>query len=179
MAAASLSTLRAMATECNFADEVIRAGYRMTIVSPITPYDDPLLDFQEAMNLVDPDLFATFNAATATKPPELAVRPTQKSRADYVAIVNMIFSAERSDFEEWDAPGGFTKRLLQFVGGLEIEIPMLRPRIAAMLQLHRLAFKATQKVKGTFVIAYAVCRASVGHRKFCRLRALSGLRTSI
>jgi Mrp family chromosome partitioning ATPase len=53
MPAASLSTLREMATEYNFADEVIRAGYRMTIVSPITPYDDPLLDFQEAVNLVE------------------------------------------------------------------------------------------------------------------------------
>jgi hypothetical protein len=142
MPAASLSTLREMATEYNLADEVIRAGYRMTIVSPITPYDDPLLDFQEAVNLVDPEMFAAFNAETATKSPELAARPNQKSRADYVAIVNMIFSAERSDFEEWDAPGGFTKGLLQFVGGQEIEIPMLRPRIAALLQLHRLAFKA-------------------------------------
>jgi MinD-like ATPase involved in chromosome partitioning or flagellar assembly len=99
MPAASLSTLREMATEYNFADEVVKAGYRMTVISPIT-------------------------------------------QADYVAILNMIFSAERSDFVEWDAPGGFTKGLLNFVGGTEIEIPLLRPRVAAQLQLHRLSFRA-------------------------------------
>jgi hypothetical protein len=142
MPAASLSTLREMATEYNFADEVVKAGYRMTVISPITPYDDPLLDFQEAVSLVDPYLFSVFNAETATKSPDLAVRPKQKPQADYVAILNMIFSAERSDFVEWDAPGGFTKGLLNFVGGTEIEIPLLRPRVAAQLQLHRLSFRA-------------------------------------
>ena len=43
-----------MAAEYSFADEVAKAGYRMTVISPITPYDDPLLDFQEAVSLIDP-----------------------------------------------------------------------------------------------------------------------------
>jgi hypothetical protein len=132
--AASLSTLREMASEYSFADEVAKAGYRMTVISPITPYDDPLLDFQEAVSLIDPDAFAAYDAAAGKDP-----APTDL-RADYVAIVNLV-SGERSDFEEWDAPGGFTKGLLHFVGGVEVEIPLLRPKVAAALQLHRLSFK--------------------------------------
>jgi hypothetical protein len=134
--AASLSTLREMASEYSFAEEVAKAGYRMTVISPITPYDDPLLDFQEAVSLIDPDAFAAYDAAAGKDP---APAPTDL-RADYLAIVNLV-SGERSDFEEWDAPGGFTKGLLHFVGGVEVEIPLLRPKVAAALQLHRLSFK--------------------------------------
>jgi hypothetical protein len=130
--AASLSTLCKMAAEYNFADEVMKAGYRMTVVSPITPYDDSILDFQEVVNFVDPVAYAAHESGSSEK---------VETRADYVAMLNMIFSAERSDFIEWDAAGGFTKGLLDRVGGTEIEIPLLRPRIAAQLQLHRLSFR--------------------------------------
>jgi hypothetical protein len=142
MPAASLSTLREMATEYNFADEVVKAGYRMTVVSPITPYDDPLLDFQEAVTMIDPDAWAQYDRLTATRAvSELAEIPGKpKANADYVAIVNNV--AERAHFEEWDAPNGFSKGLLLFVGGVEVEVPALRPTIAATLQRHRLSFKA-------------------------------------
>ena len=132
MPAASLSKLREMAAEYDFADEVMKAGYRMTVVSPITPYDDPMHDFQEVVHLMDPAAYAAHESGSSEK---------VKTRADYVAMLNMIFSAERSDFVEWDAAGGFTKGLLNRVGGVEVEIPLLRPRIAAQLQLHRLSFR--------------------------------------
>jgi hypothetical protein len=83
-----------------------------------------------------PGTFATYDAAAGKDP----APPPTNLRADYVAILNLV-SGERSDFEEWDAPGGFTKGLLHFVGGVEIEIPLLRPKVAAALQLHRLSFK--------------------------------------
>jgi hypothetical protein len=35
----------------------------------------------------------------------------------------------------------FTKELLHFVDGAEVEIPLLRPKVAAALQLHGLSFK--------------------------------------
>ncbi len=58
---------------------------------------------------------------------------------DYVAAVNFGTAEERSDFEIWDA--GQTRRRLLEAGGLEIELPRLKPRIAAKLSKYRLTFE--------------------------------------
>jgi hypothetical protein len=67
----------------------------------------------------------------------------KKTRADYVAVVNLGMMAEnRRDFKNWDAPEAFTRRLLRFVGGIELEIPKLRATIASTLHDARKTFKA-------------------------------------
>jgi hypothetical protein len=73
----------------------------------------------------------------------LAAAAPKETRADYVAVVNLGMMAEsRRDFRNWDAPEAFTRRLLKFVGGLEIEIPKLRVTIASTLHDARKTFKA-------------------------------------
>jgi len=148
--ATSLTKLREISEEYDFAKAVADAGYRLTIVAPITPYDDTILDLQEAIALIDPEAFAAFEklfegrtADTATPSASFAAaRAKLKTHADYVGVVNLGMAEDRQDFELWDAPNSFTRQLLTFVGGVEIEFPKLRPRIAAKLAKHRLSFAA-------------------------------------
>lgn len=138
MPATTLTRLREIAADYDFVDAVTDAGYRLTVVAPITPYDDPVLDLQDAIEMFDPALYA----AAGDSGKEIA--PSLKSRVDYVAVVNLGFAEDRSDFELWDAADGFTRNLLKTVGGIEIEIPKLRPRIPAKMQKYRLAFKSAE-----------------------------------
>jgi sigma54-dependent transcription regulator len=139
--ATSLSRLRQMATDYDLVKVVGEAGYRMTIISPITPYDDSILDLRDAIALIDPTAFATFSRLSAAKASPAEFSAAQKpARVDYLAIVNLGLAEDRNDFTLWDSPDSFTRKLLGFVGGQEIEIPRLRPRIAALLAKHRLTF---------------------------------------
>jgi hypothetical protein len=145
--ATSLTKLREISEEYDFAQAVTDAGYRLTIVAPITPYDDTILDLQEAIALIDPEAFAAFEKVFDAKNADAtagatAARAKLKTRADYVAVVNLGMAEDRHDFELWDAPDSFTRQLLAFVGGVEVEFPKLRPRIAAKLAKHRLSFAA-------------------------------------
>lgn len=137
MPATSLTRFREISRDYNFVDAVTAAGYRLTVIAPITPYDDSLLDFQEVVALLDPDLAADFEAGLEA--------PRAPARVDYVAVLNLGFAEDRTDFELWDAPDGITRRLLQYAGGVELELPRLRDRIAAKLQKHRLSFSAGEK----------------------------------
>jgi hypothetical protein len=137
MPATSLTRLREMSADYNFVDEVEAAGYRLTVIAPITPYDDPILDLQESIVLLDQAMSKTFEGIKAS-----VEKASTKPRVDYVAIVNLGFAEDRDDFELWDAPDAITRRLLQYVGGIELEIPKIRPRIAAKLQKYWLSFKA-------------------------------------
>jgi hypothetical protein len=142
MPATSLTKLREISADYDFVAAAQAAGYRLTVVSPVTPYDDSILDLQETIGLFDPERFTTFNdrdppgadldagAATVALPP----------RVDYVAVVNLGLSEDRTDFALWDEPDAYTRRLFEFVGGVQIELPAMRPRIAALLQKHRLSF---------------------------------------
>jgi len=139
MPATSLTRLREMSVDYDFVKEVEAAGYRLTVVAPITPYGDPILDLQESIALLDPAMVEAFDRTTASGMSEKAFA---KPRADYVVIVNLGFAEDRDDFELWDAPDATTRRLLEYVGGIELEIPKIRPRIAAKLQKYWLSFKA-------------------------------------
>ena len=141
--ATSLSRLRQITEDYDLVKVAGNAGYRMTILAPITPYDDSILDLRDAIALIDPvayEGFKTLYTAKAT-PAEFDAARTP-TRVDYVAIVNLGLADDRTDFRLWDAPDAFTRRLLAFVGGREIEMPRLRPRVAALLACHRLGFAA-------------------------------------
>lgn len=140
MPATSLTRLREMSVDYEFVEEVEAAGYRLTVVAPITPYEEPILDLQESIVLLDPTMFEAFERTTASG--TITEKTYAKPRADYVVIVNLGFAEDRDDFELWDAPDAMTRRLLEYVGGIELEIPKIRPRIAAKLQKYWLSFKA-------------------------------------
>jgi hypothetical protein len=144
--ATSLTRLREMSAEYSFVEEVERAGYRLTVVAPVTPNDDPILDLQEVIGLFDPENYALFSAWDESSPMADHPPEAKPSRFDIVAFVNMSFAEDRSDFQLWDAsqPGGFTRRLMEFVGGVEIEIPKLRPRIQHLLQRYRLSYRGAE-----------------------------------
>ncbi len=135
MPATTLTRLREIAADYDFVDAVTEAGYRLTVIAPITPYDDPILDLQDAIEMFDPLIHAAATQSAST------VEPRILARVDYVAMVNLGFAEDRTDFELWDAPDGFTRNLLHAAGGIELEIPKLRQRIAAKLQKYRLSFK--------------------------------------
>ena len=67
-------------------------------------------------------------------------REPAPSRVDYVAVINLGLCEDRTDFALWDEPDAYTRRLFEFVGGMQLELPAMRPRIAALLQKHRLSF---------------------------------------
>lgn len=54
--ATSLTRLREISADYDF----VAAGYRVTVVSPITPYDDSILDLQDTIALFDPERFAAY-----------------------------------------------------------------------------------------------------------------------
>jgi hypothetical protein len=66
MPATSLRRQREISADYDFGDAVGAAGYRLSIVAPITPYDDSILDLQEAITLFDPELSATFDRLDTT-----------------------------------------------------------------------------------------------------------------
>ena len=143
--ATSLTKLRDICEEYDFTQAAADAGYRLTIIAPITPYDDTVLDLQEAIALIDPQAFATFTRlfdGAASEAEVARARAELKTRADYVAIINLGMAEDRDDFAIWDAGDSFTRKLFAFVGGVELEFPRLRPRIAAKLAKDRLWFKA-------------------------------------
>ena len=130
--ATSLTKLREISAEYDFARAVADAGYRLTIIAPITPYDDSVLDLQEAIALLDPAAFRVFERlfdANATPADYTAARASITPRADYVGIVNLGLAEDRQDFTIWDAGDSFTRQLLAFVSGVELELPRLRAAI--------------------------------------------------
>ena len=142
MPATSLTRLREISADYDFVAAAEGAGYRLTVVSPITPYDDSILDLQETIALFDSERFATFNDRNpaGAHPDAGAVTLAVPARVDYVAVVNLGLSEDRTDFALWDEPNAYTRRLFEFVGGVQIDLPAMRPRIAALLQKHRLSF---------------------------------------
>ncbi len=85
----------------DFARAVADAGYRLSIIAPITPYDDSVLDLQEAIALLDPDAFGVFEKlfdAHASAAEFTAARATIQMFADYVGIVNPGLAKDRQDF---------------------------------------------------------------------------------
>jgi hypothetical protein len=139
--ATSLSRMKEITEDYDFIQVAEDAGYRVTIVSPITPYDDSILDLKDAIALIDPGLYASFEALYR---PEASAEEREgskvPSRVDYLAIVNLGLADDRTDFRLWDKPDAFTRRLHAFVGGRVIEMPRLRPRVAALLACYRLGF---------------------------------------
>lgn len=100
---------------------------------------------QETIALFDAEAFAVFERLYDAKasPTDFATEAAKlKTRADYVGVVNLGMAEDRGDFELWDAEDSFTRQLLAFVNGVELEFPRLRPRIAAKLAKYRLSFKA-------------------------------------
>lgn len=140
MPATSLTRLREIADDYDFVDAVADAGYRLTVVAPITPYDDSILDLQDTIALCDPDVVAAFDHADAMASPLGTESVPTKARVDYVAMVNLGLAEDRTDFALWDAAHAYTRRLFTFAGGVQLQFPALRPRIAALLQQHRLSF---------------------------------------
>jgi hypothetical protein len=141
--ATSLTRLREISADYDFVAAAKAAGYRLTVISPITPYDDPILDLQETITLFDPELSATFDRLeTAGGGADFEVDMVMKpeARVDYVAAVNLGLGEDRTDFALWDEHDTYTRRLFEFVGGFQLELPAMRPRIAALLQKHRLSF---------------------------------------
>jgi hypothetical protein len=139
--ATSLTRLREISIDYDVVDAAAAAGYRLTVVSPITPYDDSILDLQDAIALFDPNLCAVFDGLEKSADDADATMPTRPvPRVDYVAGINLGLGEDRTDFALWDDPGAFTRRLFEFVGGVQLEVPAMRPRIAALLQKHRLCF---------------------------------------
>ena len=175
MPATTITKLREISEEYNFLDAVRQAGYRMTLLEPITPYPEPTMDLQEVIRLFEPEAFAAFREIYVSFPElvrasevnadenstaeqvEFARQPVRarlaeidaafrkgavkKTRANYVAALNLGYQAEGiEDFVDWNAPEAFTRRLLAFVGGVEIRIPKLRMRIASRLHAKRKSF---------------------------------------
>jgi hypothetical protein len=143
--AGSLSVFYQISKECDFVDAVTAAGYRLTVVAPIFPDEEVILDLQETIRLFDPSISEPFlDADEAHREPPAAPAP----RVDYVAMVNLNAPAceDRSDFEVWDAPAprGVTRRLLEYVGGVQIEVPRLRGRIQEVIGRNRLTFRGAE-----------------------------------
>jgi hypothetical protein len=144
MPAASLSRMRESSARYDFVAALQSCGYRLTVLSPITPYEDPIFDLRDAIEIFDPESFAAFDAWSESNKDTVARPPRNRAkvRVDYVAVVNL-GAMKRSSFEIWDDPKCFGRQLLEFVGGVEIEIPrMEQQNIPAKLDKHRLAFRA-------------------------------------
>lgn len=144
--ATSLTILRKMEFDgINFAQSVTDAGFRLTVLAPITPYDDSLFDLQQVIALFDPTAHAKLIALSDAHADDATVAREKKkirTNADYVAAVNIGANAEsREDFELWDDPASLTRKLLAFVGGVELEFPRLRSRIAAKIARHSVGFR--------------------------------------
>jgi hypothetical protein len=113
--ATALTVVQKIEREYQWTSLIAEHGWRPTIVAAITPFEESIFDLGDAM-----DLFGT--------------------GADYVAVVNLGLAEERADFEIWD--GGETRPKFLKAGGIEIEFPKLKPRIAAKLQKYQLTFEA-------------------------------------
>ena len=140
MPATALTKLREISEDYNFGTAVATAGYRLTVLAPITPYDDTILDLQETIQLLDPEIFAEFTTQFDAVGPREGMKTQLMPRVDYVAVVNLGMAEDRQDFDLWDDPTSFTRALLAFIGGVELEFPRMRPRIAAKLAKFRLSF---------------------------------------
>jgi len=145
--ATSLNTLLKMKEDgIDFVREVSNAGYRPTILAPITPYDDTLFDLRKAIELFDPESVELFEKLGAVGKGGVKIASAIKTvalNADYVAIVNLGMAEDRSDFDLWDESEA--RRLLQFIGGTEFDFPRLRPRIAARIAQHSSSFGDAMK----------------------------------
>lgn len=115
--ATSLTVLRKIETEYRWTAMMGEHGWRPTVVASITPFEESIFDLADAMALFG-------------------------DRADYVAVVNMGLAEERADFELWDE--GQTRPQFLAAGGIEIEFPRLKPRIAAKLQKYQLTFEGAK-----------------------------------
>jgi hypothetical protein len=108
--ATSLTRLREISADYDFVAAAEAAGYRLTVVSPITPYDDSILDLQETIALFDPERFATFNDRNlAGADLDEGATLAALARVDYVAVVNLGLSEDRTDFALWDEPDAYTR----------------------------------------------------------------------
>ena len=106
--ATSLTVVKKIDHEYGWTKLLAEHGWRPTIISCITPFEESCFDLEDAMELFG-------------------------KRADYVAVVNLGANAEdRSDFAIWDK--GEIKRRFLKAGGTEIEFPRLKPGILAKLQ---------------------------------------------
>uniref|UniRef100_E6Q2S7 CobQ/CobB/MinD/ParA nucleotide binding domain-containing protein n=1 Tax=mine drainage metagenome TaxID=410659 RepID=E6Q2S7_9ZZZZ len=115
MPATSLTMTRKMEVDYSWHTIARERGYRLTVVAPITPYKASMFDLQDAIELIGKD-------------------------ADYVAVVNLGLAEDRFDFPLWDASSARAR--LKDMGGVEIEFPRLKPRIAALLDKEDLTFHA-------------------------------------
>ena len=106
--ATSLTVVKKIDHEYGWTRLLAEHGWRPTIISCITPFEESCFDLEDAMELFG-------------------------KRADYVGVVNLGANAEdRSDFAIWDK--GEIKRRFLKAGGIEVEFPRLKPGILAKLQ---------------------------------------------
>lgn len=115
--ATSLTVIKKIDQEYAWTSLLAQHGWRPTIISCITPFEESVFDLDDVMELFG-------------------------KRADYVAVVNLGANAEdRSDFAIWDH--GEIKKRFVLAGGTEIEFPRLKPGILAKLQMSpKLTFAA-------------------------------------
>ena len=113
--ATALTVLRRIEAEAGWVGMIRQHGFRPTIVASITPFEESIFDLRDAMELFGAD-------------------------ADYIAVVNIGTAEDRDDFSLWD--GGETRKRFCAAGGLEVEFPRLKPRIAAVLSKYKLTFEA-------------------------------------
>lgn len=113
--ATALTVVQKIEKEYQWTAMIAEHGWRPVVVAAITPFEESVFDLGDAISLFG-------------------------DRADYVAVVNMGLAEDRADFEIWD--GGETRPKFLAAGGIEIEFPKLKPRIAAKLQKFQLTFEA-------------------------------------
>jgi hypothetical protein len=113
--ATALTVVQKIEAEYRWTEMIAQHGWRPVVVAAITPFEESIFDLGDAMKLFG-------------------------DRADYVAVVNMGLAEDRADFEIWDE--GKTRPEFLKAGGIEIEFPKLKPRIAAKIQKFKLTFEA-------------------------------------
>jgi hypothetical protein len=118
--ATSLTVMRKVELEYAWTTMLASHGWRATVFASITPFEESIFDLGDAMELFG-------------------------DRADYVAAVNLGLAEERGDFELWD--NGETRKAFFASGGIELEFPRLKPRIAAALQKYQLTFEGGKTSK--------------------------------
>jgi hypothetical protein len=116
--ATSLTILRNIDRDYGWTRLVRERGFRPTVVASITPFEESIFDLRAAM-----DFFG--------------------AEADYVAFVNLGTAEDRTDFKLWD--GGKVRTRLLEMGGIEVEFPRLKPRVASTLSKQKLTFAAGVK----------------------------------
>jgi hypothetical protein len=115
--ATALTMLKKIDKDIGWLGMVRDRGYRMTVITAITPYKSSMYDLQDAIELLS----------------------EQKVLADYLAVLNIGQAEDLSDFEEWNESEAL--RMLESVRGRAITFPRLKPRIAAKLDKYNMLFE--------------------------------------